>query len=96
MKNGFIIYTEPGDNRGFATKTYLNRVGMNYEERPLHELRADGAMEYTLTPEAQKLVDQFQFRVAPIVVAVKDGKEVEYWCNYRMDKLLAYSHGDML
>ena len=93
MNTTFIIYTKHSDDRSVATKRTIERMGLSYNERPMYDLTSDNERPQ-LTNEARKLVNDYGLRISPLVIALQDNKAVEYWCDYRQDKLRPY--GDLL
>lgn len=66
------VYTKPGCIHCDRTKDYMNRLGISYDE-----------VDVTQDDEARsKLVDEWGFRVVPVV---ETGEDV--WSGFKPDKI---------
>lgn len=84
MINGLIIYTKPDCTKCRMTKHYAEQLGFEYEVRDIFD------QDNNMYDDVKQLVNNYGLHVAPIVIAVKDGVEVEYWSDLRVDKLKSY------
>lgn len=84
MINGLIIYTKPDCTKCRMTKHYAEQLGFEYEVRDIFD------QDNNMYDDVKQLVNNYGLHVAPIVIVVKDGVEVEYWSDFRVDKLKSY------
>lgn len=84
MKKVLTVYTKDNCTKCKMTIRYAKQVGYDIIEDDLFNERG----ELNTIPKTYK--DMYDFKSSPIVVLSQDGKLVDVWSDFRIDKLNQY------
>lgn len=84
MNNGLVIYEKEKCSKCQATKVFAKQAGVEFEVRQI--FNEDGGF----SAEPETIMDKFDFKEAPIVVAYKDGQPVKHWSGFQMNLIKQY------
>lgn len=84
MKKVLTVYTKDNCTKCKMTIRYAKQLGYDVVEDDLFNEQG----ELNTVPKTYK--DMYDFKSSPIVVLTQDGKLVDVWSDFRIDKLNQY------
>ena len=84
MKKVLTVYTKDNCTKCKMTIRYAKQLGYDVVEDDLFNDKG----ELNTIPKTYK--DMYDFKSSPIVVLTQDGKLVDVWSDFRIDKLNQY------
>lgn len=84
MKKVLTVYTKDNCTKCKMTIRYAKQLGYDIVEDDLFNEQG----ELNTIPKTYK--DMYDFKSSPIVVLTQDGKLVDVWSDFRIDKLNQY------